>query len=226
MSTLEMGSEMPARAAAMTVKSGRKVGAASAAHCRESGETRRLEIAAAARQLIVEKGLEGLRTREIADRVGINIATLHYHVPSKEALIELVAESAKAEFQARAAAVPTDGLSPPELLRQEIDRFIDLVAQRRELLFVVAELRERARRDSMVARIYGTMQARCENTMRVIFEAGQADGSLRGDIPPETAASILYGTLVGCVKPPAPAPEEYEKAARGLERLFLTDPPK
>jgi AcrR family transcriptional regulator len=44
---------------------------------RESGDDRRLAIAAAARAIIVEKGLEGLRTRDIAKRVGINIATLH-----------------------------------------------------------------------------------------------------------------------------------------------------
>ena len=59
---------------------------------------RRAAIATAARALIVEKGIEGLRTRDIAERVGINVATLHYHVPSKEALIELVAESLKREF--------------------------------------------------------------------------------------------------------------------------------
>ena len=55
-----------------------------------AGDDRRDAIARAARSLIVEKGVEGLRTRDIADRVGINIATLHYHVPTKEALIELV----------------------------------------------------------------------------------------------------------------------------------------
>ncbi|MDB5535826.1 MAG: TetR/AcrR family transcriptional regulator, partial [Devosia sp.] len=49
---------------------------------RESGDDRKVAIALAARALIVEKGMEGLRTRDIADRVGINIATLHYHVPS------------------------------------------------------------------------------------------------------------------------------------------------
>ena len=38
------------------------------------------------------KGVEGLRTRDIAERVGINFATLHYHVPSKEALIEFLAD--------------------------------------------------------------------------------------------------------------------------------------
>ena len=56
---------------------------------RESGDERRIAIARAARALIIGKGLEGLRTRDIAERVGINIATLHYHVPSKEALVAL-----------------------------------------------------------------------------------------------------------------------------------------
>ena len=60
--------------------------AIAAAQKRESTEDRRAAIARAARELIVEKGVEGLRTRDIAERVGINIATLHYHVPSKEAL--------------------------------------------------------------------------------------------------------------------------------------------
>ena len=67
----------------------------------ENWDVRRRAIAAAARELIVEKGFEGLRTRDIADRVGINIATLHYHVPTKEALIGLVAQSMRDEFIAQ-----------------------------------------------------------------------------------------------------------------------------
>ncbi len=59
---------------------------------------RRREIAAAARSLIAERGFEGLRTRDIAARVGINVATLHYHVPTKEALIGLVAQSLRDDF--------------------------------------------------------------------------------------------------------------------------------
>ncbi len=70
---------------------------------RESRDDRRLAIAAAARAIIIEKGLEGLRTRDIALRVGINVATLHYHVPSKEALIALVADSLHRDFRCTGA---------------------------------------------------------------------------------------------------------------------------
>src|SRR5262245_26152052 len=83
---------------------------------RESGEDRKRAIADAARQIIVEKGLEGLRTREIAQRVGINIATLHYHVPTKEALVELVAASIRDDFRAQSMARPRTGKTGLQML--------------------------------------------------------------------------------------------------------------
>jgi AcrR family transcriptional regulator len=70
-------------------------------------DDRRAAIAKAARELIAEKGVEGLRTRDIADRVGINVATMHYHVPTKEALIELVAESLQLFFHGQSIARPS-----------------------------------------------------------------------------------------------------------------------
>src|ERR1700755_2512940 len=92
---------------------------------RAPSDDRRHEIAAAARALIVEKGFEGLRTRDIADRVGINIATLHYHVPSKEALIQLVADSARDEFIAQHKALSSEGMTGTQRLRAEFDEYID-----------------------------------------------------------------------------------------------------
>ena len=90
---------------------------------RESGDERRLAIAHAARALIVEKGLEGLRTRDIAERVGINIATLHYHVPTKEALVTLVAASLRDDFKAQALRHPKAGLNAADQLQQEFNEF-------------------------------------------------------------------------------------------------------
>jgi AcrR family transcriptional regulator len=46
----------------------------------------------AAYDLISEKGFEELRTRDVAMRVGVNIATLHYYFASKEDLIEGVVD--------------------------------------------------------------------------------------------------------------------------------------
>ena len=41
----------------------------------------------AAYKRLAEAGFEGLRTRDVAADAGVNIATLHYYFPSKEALI-------------------------------------------------------------------------------------------------------------------------------------------
>ena len=86
---------------------------------RENTADRRRAIAEAARALIVEKGVEGLRTRDIAERVGINVATLHYHVPTKEALIGLVADTMREEFRNQSLLRPRLHLTPAERLEHE-----------------------------------------------------------------------------------------------------------
>jgi AcrR family transcriptional regulator len=48
------------------------------------GDERRRSLVLAAYHLIAEGGLERLRTRDIAARAGMNIATLHYYFPGKE----------------------------------------------------------------------------------------------------------------------------------------------
>ena len=69
---------------------------------------RKAEIAQAARAELLEKGFEGLRMRAVADRCGINVATLDYHVGGKDGLIALVAQSLVEDFRAR-----TMGLTCP-----------------------------------------------------------------------------------------------------------------
>lgn len=49
-----------------------------------------LKIIQAATQVFLEKGRDGARMQEIADKAGINKALLHYYFKSKEGLYELV----------------------------------------------------------------------------------------------------------------------------------------
>src|SRR4029453_3050187 len=89
----------------------------------QPSEPRLPAIAAAARSLIAERGFEGLRTRDIAERVGINVATLHYHVPTKERLIEIIAQSMRDEFIAQAKARPREGLNALEERKLELSDY-------------------------------------------------------------------------------------------------------
>lgn len=151
---------------------------------RESGDERRIAIARAARALIIEKGLEGLRTRDIAERVGINIATLHYHVPSKEALVALVAASLRDDFKAQALRHPKEGLDAGAQLRQEFNEFREIVAEMPELIGVLSELVDLSRRDPTIAEIILPMQAFWTGQFTKIFRTGIDDGSFRPNIDP------------------------------------------
>ncbi|SMQ73049.1 transcriptional regulator, TetR family [Devosia lucknowensis] len=164
---------------------------------RETGDDRRTAIAQAARDIIVEKGLEGLRTRDIAARVGINIATLHYHVPSKEALVALVAQSVREEFRAQDTARPRAGKTGIELLRMEFEDALESQEQAPERIAIMAELSERARRDPDIAAIIQPMRSYWHASLAEIFRKGVSDGTLRADIDADAAAKIFIGMIAG-----------------------------
>src|SRR5437667_12436807 len=66
---------------------------------RGTREDRHEALVQAAFNQIAERGFEGLRTREVAAEVGVNIATLHYYFPTKEALIRGVIAHAMQRFR-------------------------------------------------------------------------------------------------------------------------------
>lgn len=188
---------------------------------RESGDDRRLAIAAAARAIIIEKGLEGLRTRDIAARVGINVATLHYHVPSKEALIALVAESIRADFRAQSLRHPRDGKTALQQLHMEFDDFRESVRDMPELIIILTELIERARRDAVVAEIMLPVYWFWRNQIADLFRLGLTDGSFRSDLDPEAAAMITTGALSDCWRHSTHSQSDLDRMLAELERAFL-----
>lgn len=162
---------------------------------RGRADERRTAIAAAARALIVEKGFEGLRTREIADRVGINIATLHYHVPSKQDLIELVAASLKQDFAESRAAWWRPGLSARDELRLEIAEHVAIAKTHPELFVVFAEMTNRARHDPGIEAVMAPLRRFWYEQIRALLARGIAECAFRPDLDPEAGAHLVIGTL-------------------------------
>lgn len=185
---------------------------------RESSEDRRVAIAMAARALIAEKGIEGLRTRDIADRVGINIATLHYHVPSKEALIHLVAGSIKDDFRAQPIARPRAHLPAVEQLEHEFYDFHEMMIAQPEIFCVLGELAERGRRDPAIRNAIAPMQRHWYGMMANIMAQGRLEGSFRADIDPEPAAAMIIGALLMFRRTVDYSPDKYEQLCAELRR--------
>jgi AcrR family transcriptional regulator len=187
---------------------------------RESTDDRRTAIAAAARALIVEKGFEGLRTRDIAARVGINIATLHYHVPTKEALIELVAESLHAFFRGQHVTRPRAHLSAVERMEFEFLDYRELAFDRPEILLCFSEMMERARRDERVAEAILPLKRKWRQIVVELLTEGVREGAYRPNIDPEAAATMLIGSLVGFCRSKNRDPDAFDRLVAELKRAI------
>ena len=161
-----------------------------------SRNKRSLEVVSAAYSLIAEKGFEGLRTREVADKVGINSATLHYYFPTKEALIQGVVEHLMQELRT-SRAKPRDPQSALDRLRAE---FADLRLRLREApeqLAVLTELAVRAWRDPAIARMLQYLDDGWRGHLTSILEAGIAEGVFRADLEVVATADAMMSQLRG-----------------------------
>src|SRR5215472_3374095 len=90
---------------------------------------RRRALVAAAYGRIATDGFEGLRTRDVAADVGVNIATLHYYFPTKEALIRAVIGHAMQRFT---ETLPGDG-SALDQLRFHLRSLLRLLKEDQQL---------------------------------------------------------------------------------------------
>ena len=108
----------------------------------DAGVPTKQALLQAAYDRIAQDGFEGLRTRDVAADVGVNVATLHYHFPTKEALIRAVVGQAMAKF---GATLPRDG-SPVEQLAAHSRGLRTLLGNDPKLWAVMGELATRAPR--------------------------------------------------------------------------------
>jgi AcrR family transcriptional regulator len=187
---------------------------------RDTADGRRAAIAAAARALIVEKGVEGLRTRDIAARVGINVATLHYHVPTKEALIALVADSLRADFMQHSIDRPRAHLSASERMALEFVDFRESALEHPEIMLVFSELIERARRDEVIAAAIMPMKRYWRQMFIDLLTEGVREGAYRDDIDPEAFASVLMSAFIGFCRTANKTSDALDRLVAELQRAI------
>lgn len=181
-------------------------------------EPRREALVLAAYRAIAARGFEGLRTREVAGAVGVNIATLHYYFPTKEDLIRSVVGHVVARF--RSTVVPAG--SAAERLRAHFQGLRRLSREEPELFAVMGELALRSARDRGLADIMGKTNDYWHATLRTLLRRARDDGALPGEIDPDGMAAVIVATLKGVYLLPSGSspPSGLEKALRQLERVL------
>ncbi len=183
-------------------------------------EERRRQIVETAFAMVAEKGFEGFRTRDVAERAGINSATLHHYFPTKEALVEGVAAHLEAQYmKGRAPRQATDEDAPPALreLRQE---FADVAFFWREHPTTWAVSREfmlRAPREEAVANLVTRLNERwCADVERILAE-GRDAAVFRAGLDPAAAALAVVGALWGSIVLTHPTRERFDTVCREIE---------
>lgn len=166
---------------------------------RRPADDRRDALVLAAFTRIAQQGFEGLRTRAVAADAGVNIATLHYYFPTKEALIRGVLQHAMRRF---AATLPRQG-SPAEQLQGHFAVLSQLLKENAALCTVLCELWLRAPRDPTIAQIVDEMDDAWTATLRRLLQRGVGEGGLRADLDVDGTAALIVAAIRGASMPSA-----------------------
>lgn len=201
-----------------------------------ASDHRRRALVRAAFDLVAEHGLEGLRTRDVAARAGVNVATLHYYFATKDALVTGIVDLLAEEYGV-ARGVPygmpnampneTPNASPRAAgdmrarLRAEFadarhDRF-----ERPALQRVSLELRLRADRDAALRGALEPLAAAWRHRLEAILGDGVFDGVFRRDLDVPATATVILAMLWGATGLIGVNAEAFDAACDAIEKLVL-----
>jgi AcrR family transcriptional regulator len=161
-----------------------------------AADGKRTALVRAAYELIAENGLEELRTRDIAARVGINIATLHYYFDTKETLVAAVVDHMMDLFRGVRAPLAKNASALTELehlfatrtYRSRVEPKLDLVVQ---------EMLSRGRRDEKVRARLEAMLLGWNGYVESIIARGVREGDFARAVEPKTAAGVITSFMMG-----------------------------
>jgi AcrR family transcriptional regulator len=165
---------------------------------RLNADVRSKMIVDVAFKAIAKGGFEGLRTREIAKLVGINSATLHHYFPTKEDLVESVANQLEGRFRAEKTS-PVERERAVDALHRQLKDAIFYYAERPEMLAVYREFVGRAPRDPMIKKLVQRLHARWQADIVEALNKGRHDGSFRADLDSKAAAGVVLSTVWGLI---------------------------
>jgi AcrR family transcriptional regulator len=144
----------------------------------------RADMTAAARALIAEKGVEGLRIGDVTERADVAFGTFYTHFETKTDVIEAVVTGAISGLADALIALPASLEDPAERMSVAIRGIVRLAYEDREVASLLVNLdRAEARLERMVG-----------SQARIVIDRGIETGRFRvHDLP-----TLLVFTISGC----------------------------
>ncbi len=181
-------------------------------------EERRKELMEAAMVLFMAQGAEGTAVADIVRRVGVAQGTFYYHFPSKDALLDAIAEQLAAPVGDAVAAQASDKSVPvSRRLRNTLAAVLDLLEIGRPQLSGLVKPGNEGLHDRVGARL----RAHLEPTFARLVAEGNAAGSLSVE-PAEETVELLLATVFHLTRAHAHGddPERMARLRTAAEHLF------
>jgi AcrR family transcriptional regulator len=203
------------------------VAQASTRRHRLKAEDRRAQIVEAAFGMVAESGLERFRTRDVADRVGINPATLHHYFPTKEDIILAVGAHLEAGYaRGRVRRGTPRPETPLQKLRGELADAAFFRRRRPQWQAVSREFAARAPRDPAAAAVLERLTTGWRGSIEALLREGIASGAFRRDLDPYRAGVLIIGALWAGSTALQLSDGEFRAMCEELEQLVTSPKPK
>lgn len=159
---------------------------------RRASEQRQVELTDAALRIVAAKGIAALTTRSLAAEVGLSTGAIFRHFASLEALLDAVVARVEAVLE---STYPAADLPPVDRLERFVLARSTAVGNQLGILrLVLSEQFLLALPKSGSDRLTGCVE-KTRSFVLACLRDGQTSGELRTDLPAETLAPIVMGTV-------------------------------
>jgi AcrR family transcriptional regulator len=158
---------------------------------------RKSELVEIAYRLIAQNGLEGFRIRQVAAEAGIDNGTLHYHFPTKEALILGVVDYLMEDLRKNRVVWKDAEQTALDELRLEFEDIRLRLHRTPEQFIVLSDLAVRSWRDPVVAKIFRKLDDGWHAHLVAMLERGIQQGIFRNNLNVPLCARAMMASLRG-----------------------------
>ena len=158
---------------------------------------RKTDLVEIAYRLIAQNGLEGFRIRQVAAEAGIDNGTLHYHFPSKDALILGVVDYLMEDLKNNRAVSKSAEPTALDELHMEFEDIRLRLHRTPEQFIVLSDLAVRSWRDPVIAKMFRKLDEGWLVHLVALLERGVRQGIFRKNLNVPLCARAIMVALRG-----------------------------
>ena len=155
--------------------------------------SRKEQVIRKAAELFKEKGYSAASMRDLAQKLGIEAASLYSHIKSKEEILRTLCFDMAADFRASLSEVESKAVSPSEKLRLGIVGHVKVMA--RDLTASAVFMNEHRHLSQPYLRDFLLLRINYINRFKKIIEDGIASGDFKKNLDTKLAVMTLFSSF-------------------------------